>query len=100
MVKLFFEPSDFKAMFTQFSGPELHFTGASFDAFRFTPDGFRFELTLPPGFQLADPGLLLGGASLNPGNYLVTGGSELSISNLAPPQIDLGATQRIRVGAV
>jgi hypothetical protein len=57
-------------MMAQFDGPETRVSGATLADFRQTAAGFRFRLTLAPGYGVNGPDLL-GLAGLAPGEYLV-----------------------------
>jgi hypothetical protein len=82
-----FEPDDFEAMLSQFSGSLVRIVGATMESFRLAPSGFRFVLELQPGFRMENPDLIQGAAELTPGAYLVTGGGELSITKLTSPEV-------------
>lgn len=64
------QPSNFSAMVDQFQGRELDITGGTLRNFRTIRNGFRFELLLDEGFQIAGSDLV-GIAGLEPGEYVV-----------------------------
>lgn len=82
-----YAPGDFRAMMQQFNGPELRITSAQIRDYRpVGPTGFRFLLTLKPGFRVAGANLLaLRG--LAPGEYAVTYNGTFQITPLTPPAL-------------
>lgn len=78
-------PDDFEAMLEQFAGPETRITGAGLRDYRpVGAEGFRFVLSLQPGFALQGSDLL-GVRGLEPGNYAVTYDGDFSIEPLRLP---------------
>lgn len=78
-----FAPGDFKAMLAQFDGPEWQVADATLRDFRPDGNGFRFILTLQPGFQaLGSGGPDLTG--LQPGAYVVAYHDTFTVEPLAP----------------
>ncbi|HUW14410.1 MAG TPA: hypothetical protein VM537_32100, partial [Anaerolineae bacterium] len=83
-----FGPSDFEGMIAQFTGPDSRVEGASLRDFRPDGSGFRFVLTLSPGFQFSGaawPDL----GSLTPGDYVVSYHDGFSIEPLTPAQVEV-----------
>ena len=89
-----FSPQDFTGMLDQFSGAQMQIQGATLRDFRVTPQGFRFILTLPPGFKIAGPDWL-GLAGKAPGDYLVTYDGAYQVAPAAPPELQFAAPLQI-----
>jgi hypothetical protein len=83
-----FSPSDFMTMIAQFAGEETQITGATLRNYRITSDGFRFILTLQPGFTISGPDWL--GLQGRPaGEYAATYDGSYHLEILAPPALVL-----------
>jgi hypothetical protein len=82
-----FTPEDLPALIEHFPGPELQISGATVAGYRaIGRDGFRFLLTLRPGFQVRGDSLI-DIAGLSPATYVVTYDGDLQIALLTPPEI-------------
>lgn len=82
-----FTPDDLKGLMDQFSGPEIQISGAKLRDYRpVGKDGFRFVLTLEPGFT-ANGTKLLDLQNVKPGEYVVTYDGEFRIEPLTPPAL-------------
>lgn len=99
------DPTDLRSWLDAFPGPRSEITGASVANVRITDDGFRFELALEPGMQIAGADLL-GLGDLPAGQYVVENRDGVfHVAPMAPAQLTIdvqppavnGATQ-ITVG--
>ena len=82
-----FAPDDFQAMLDQFAGPTLRISAARLRDYRpLGARGFRFVLTLLPGFQ-AQGDDLLGVRGLPPGTYAVSYDGAFHVAPLTPPSL-------------
>lgn len=93
-----FAPEDFLGMFGDIEGHETQIRRAALRDFRVTSDGFRFVLTLEPGYQIVGPDLLaLRG--LEPGEYAVENhDGTFAVSPLTPAQLSLALQQPAATG--
>jgi hypothetical protein len=83
-----FAPDDFAAMFRRFSRSPWQVSGATARALRVTLDGFRFVLTLQPGFTVRGSG----GtdlAGLAAGEYVVVYNGAFRVLPLTPARLTL-----------
>lgn len=88
-----FAPGDFRAMMRQFDAPEMAIRGATLRGYHPSDaGGFRFIMTLKPGYQV-DGSSLFSTKGLLPGDYIVTFDGKLSIIQLtaAKPGITLAS---------
>lgn len=82
-----FIPDDLSGLLRQFVGPEIRLSGAKLRDYRpMGKDGFRFVLTLAPGFT-ANGAQLLDLQNLMPGEYVVTYDGRFRIEPLTPPAL-------------
>lgn len=82
------DPRDIKGWLNAFPGERAEIIGAMLANVRPIEGGFRFELSLEPGFQYngtVGPDLL----GLAPGNYAVTYQNGFSIEPLIPPTVEV-----------
>lgn len=87
------DPANLRAWLDPFPGPRSEVKGASLANLRIIDDGFRFELSLEPGFVVAGPDLI-GLAAAEPGDYLVENrGGVFSLKPLAPAQLTIDLRQ-------
>lgn len=85
------DPADLRGWLDAFPGPRAEIAGASLANLRPTDGGFRFELTLSPGFVVSGPDLP-GLAGLPPGDYLVERrDGAFHVRPLTPPVLALAA---------
>jgi hypothetical protein len=83
------DPADLRAWLDPFAGPRSDIDGASLANLRFIGDGFRFELSLEPGYRTTGPDLL-GLTGLAPGEDLIENhGGVFTVTPLVPPQLSL-----------
>ena len=76
---------DLRTIATRFPGPELQILKGNMRDYRPTRDGFRFVLTLRPGFETTGTLDMLDLSSQSPGEYLVTYDGSFSVESLRPP---------------
>jgi hypothetical protein len=81
-----FAPEDLTGLLEQFAGPELRIGGAGLRDYRPTERGFRFVLTLEPGFTTQGAALLRL-QNLPPGEYVVSYDGSFTIQPLTPPAL-------------
>lgn len=92
------DPTDLGAWLDAFSGTPSEIAGGAPANVRFTDDGFRFELSLEPGFQITGPDLL-GVMDLSPGNYVVeNSGGTFTVAPLVPAELHLDVRQLVKRG--
>lgn len=93
------DPSDLRSWLNPFSGPRSEIANASAANVRIIEDGFRFELTLAPGYQVNGPDLL-GVAGLTPGKYVVESrDGAFMVTPQTPAQLSLAVRQATVGGA-
>ncbi len=84
-----FDPGDLKALMNQVSGTETRITGAQMQEYRQVgQNGFRFRMTLRPGFQVLNEDLLAI-RGYTPGEYVVTYDGRFDVAPLTPPMLDV-----------
>ena len=82
------DPTNFRTWIEAFSGSQSEITGASLANVRIIDDGFRFEITLGPGYKTAGTDLL-GIAGRPPGTYVVRYDDAFHIEPATPPELEL-----------
>lgn len=93
------DPTNLRSWLDAFPGPRSEISGASAANARIMEDGFRFELTLEPGYRVTGPDLM-GIRGLGPGKYVVEKLDDaLMISPLVPPQLRVDIGQEGRISA-
>jgi hypothetical protein len=94
------DPTNLRGWLDAFPGPRGALSGAALDNLRAAEGGFRFELSLAPGFAIS--GLdLLGVGGLAPGDYLVERrGGAFFVSPLAPAALAVDVRQSDPAGPV
>lgn len=82
------DPTNLRVWLEAFSGPRSKITGASLANVRIIDDGYRFELALAPGSQVAGTDLL-SIAGRPPGVYLVQYDGAFHIEPATPPDLEI-----------
>jgi hypothetical protein len=89
-----FQPDDFPAMLSQFNGSRVEVKGATASDIREVAGGFRFVITLRPGFRVRGRDVLRL-ARLSSGSYVVAESrGSYSVLPLTPPAVGLGVAAR------
>ncbi len=87
------DPQNLKSWLDAFPGPHSAISGVTLANLRYISSGFRFELSLSPGFQETGPDLL-GITALAPGTYLVENdGKAFTVTPLVPAKVSLTVTR-------
>ena len=93
-------PSNIHAWLDDFPGPRNEVTGVTLTNVHINSDGFRFELTLHPGYQITGPDLMALD-NLAAGEYLVENyDGVFAVSRLVPAQLSLALRQSAEGDAV
>lgn len=83
------DPANLRAWLDVFTGQRMEIEGVNVSNVRIADDGFRFEISLDPGFQIADADLI-GLSNISPGNYLIEhSNDQFTVSPLVPPDLNL-----------
>lgn len=97
------DPWDLRGWLNAFPGTGLAVAGGEVSGVRVVPDGFRFVLGLPPGFQPQGDDIV-GVAGLTPGQYAVSYNGAFTIAPLTPPILSAtltgGALQQLEQNGV
>lgn len=92
-------PTSFETMVAQFAEPVTRIEGASFRSFRPTQAGFRFVLSLSPGFRITEGEDWLGIGGLEPSEYVVIYDGTFHVQPLTPTYLvlvsDLGIDAKV-----